>query len=181
MSLTVVGVARQNGHRPVNLLHQHDSNKLVRPSRGSEGEPCIGIFEQSGRKAVRPPDNEAQGLTAAIPPGANGSGKSFAGSVLAPAVQCDPDRAVRNGAGQCDCLLGQAALHLAGTTVPDLDNIGTAQAERSSDLGGAIAIALSEFAIGASFEATDRGDDNPHASVRDGNNVGASLQRTAPL
>src|SRR5258706_796911 len=144
------------------MLHQQHSAKLRRARCSSARKAHIGVIERASRKAICSPDDEAHGLTATIAPRANSLGKSLTGGILTPAVQYDLDGIVRNGAIERDRLLGYAALRFAGATLPHLDDIGTAQAQRTSSLDGAIPITFGKLAIGAGLEAANRGDHNPH-------------------
>src|SRR5262249_41405921 len=41
-SLPMIWVARQDGHRTIKLLGEHDADELVRPGHGAEGEAEVG-------------------------------------------------------------------------------------------------------------------------------------------
>ena len=51
----------ENGYRPINLLQQHDSHQLVRPSQLPERQPQLGPVAQPVGKAVRPANEEGGG------------------------------------------------------------------------------------------------------------------------
>src|SRR5215831_9203532 len=106
----MVGVAGENRHGPVNLLHQHDSDELMWPGRRSERKVHIGGVKQASGKAVRSPDNEAGARTPLFAPCANSPGKTVAGGILAPTVEHNLDSVVRNGARQRDRLFCYAAI-----------------------------------------------------------------------
>src|SRR5262249_26867293 len=123
---TMVGMAGQDRHRPVNLLHQHDSDKLMRPSCRSECEGHIGIIQEPCRKTVGSPNHEAHDVTAAIAPTANSPSKVVARGILTLAIQDSLDGIVGNGAEQRDCFFRHAALRFAGATLPNFDDVGSA-------------------------------------------------------
>src|SRR5262245_5152274 len=91
----MVGMTGQDRHRPIDLLHQHDSNQLMRPSCRSEAETHISGIAQADGKSVGAPGDEACGLTAAVAPGANELSESITRDILPPAIQYDLDRIVR--------------------------------------------------------------------------------------
>jgi len=54
----MIRVAGQNGRGPVNLFQKHDAYDLMRPGRGAERKPELGLAPQIGRKSVRAADQE---------------------------------------------------------------------------------------------------------------------------
>ena len=69
-SIAMVRMPGQDRKGPVDLLHQHDSHKLVRPGCGAECEDQIGALVQRFADSVRAPYGEAQGLARIIAPSA---------------------------------------------------------------------------------------------------------------
>jgi hypothetical protein len=48
-SAAVIGVASEDGDRPIDLFKQEDTDELVRPRRLSEGDAKVGSLGQAGR------------------------------------------------------------------------------------------------------------------------------------
>ena len=66
----------------------------------------------------------------------------------------------------------RAPLGVGGAALANFDDLDVAQAERASDLFGALAIFGGEFALRPLFEAADRGNDDAHGNHRLGHGAG---------
>jgi hypothetical protein len=97
--IAVIGMARENGDRAIELLGQHGTDKLVGPGHGPESEGERRFFEEFATMAVRAADGEDEFGSAGIAPSPDPVGEIPAGQGFSRLVQRDKGRA-RRGAGK---------------------------------------------------------------------------------
>src|SRR5262245_23825159 len=163
-SRAMIGVPGENGGGAVELLQEHDANKLMRPGRRAEGNGKACFLPQAGREPVGSADDEYDRRLVLLPPALQAAGESGAAHAFAAGVQDHRDGTIGDDIGDCDRFFEHAPRRVAGAALLDLDDVDGAQAGAATDLDHALAIALRQFALSALLQPADSGDHDAHGS-----------------
>src|SRR5262249_50913188 len=162
-SRAMIGMPGQDGNGAIELLHEHDSNELMRPCRAPEGNGKACLFTQAGCEPVGSADDEYdRGLVLSLPV-LQPAGDNGAAHVLAALVQDHRGCAVGHDIGDGDRFFEHAPGGIVGAALLDLDNVEGVQTDVTTGVGRAFAIALGELALRTLLQAADGGDHDAHA------------------
>src|SRR5450755_3909625 len=158
----MIGVPGQDGGGPVKLLQKHDTNHLMRPSRGPERDSEAFLAAQIGRKSVRAANDENGAGDRLVAPAAKSIRKVLTCDILTVLVKRDKHGFLRDCRRNRRALFREPRRCVTRATLGDLMNLDAAKAKLAADLVATLPVAIGQFSLGALLQPADSNDDEAH-------------------
>src|SRR5262249_54552635 len=130
----MIGVPGENGGRAVELLQEHDANKLMRPGRltKSNGKACL--LTQAGCQPVGSADDEYDRGLVLLPPALQAAGESGAAHAFAASIQDHRDGTIGDDIGDGDRFFEHAPRRVARAALLELHDVDGAPTRAATRL-----------------------------------------------